>query len=311
MSIIQPSNIADLFKPQQDKTKDAGNKPGDLNLANLAQQAKNLSAQAMAKPNKIDQATVSSASVARYQQSYQYSGTMTMNITTKEGDEVKVDFRQLYAQYQEYSQRMEREDGPSGVRYFETKELLEMTAFEERFAFSVEGDLNEEELAAIFDIFEQVDKLTDNFFNGDIEKAFQQAIDLQIDYGQISKFSLDLEQSYAQVQRYQEVQAQQANENAEKPGLDLNDLPPYLQQMQAVVDKLDEYFEQAQEMFDQMMAGSLAQRFGDQDSEDGWLARVKELHANLLDWANKPTTDEAVEADEVATKEVEAAKISD
>lgn len=239
---------------------------------------------------RLDQATMSAASVQRYQAAYQYSNTMSMQLKTREGDEVTVDFRQMYAQYQEFNRQQMMEEGPQGVRYFESREAMESTAFEERFGISVKGDLNEQELAAIFDVFEQVDQLANTFFNGDFEKAFAQALELKVDYGQIASFSLNLTQtetravSYQQgaVAQYQQVQ----NPEQLEPGLGLKDLPPYLQSWQSVIEKLDEQFLQAQTIFEEMMAGVLAQRFPEQDDQQGWLGRMKNIHqemAGLLD----------------------------
>lgn len=276
-------------------SKDQAKDPTDLSqLLKAKNQADQLAKGMDLNHPKQSSSQVSAAAIERYQSSYQYSQTMSMQIETREGDKVTVDFRQLYAQYQEFNRQQMAEEGPKGVRYFESREALEATAFEERFAFSVEGDLNEDELKAIFDVFEQVDRLANEFFNGDIEKAFQQAVELEIDFGQLKSFNLDLNRSetratsYQQsaVAQYQDVQKQGA-EKAEEYGVDVGDLPPYLQSWQAAIEKLDEQFANAQAMFDEMMAGTLTQRFPEQDSFEGWLDRVKSFHQNLFDLAQK------------------------
>lgn len=233
----------------------------------------------------FDKASMSVASMQHYQSAYQYSNTMSMQLTTKEGDQVTVDFRQLYAQYQEFNRQQAMQEGPKGVRYFESREAMEMTVFEERFGISVQGDLNEEELGAIFDVFAQVDQLANTFYNGGIEQAFQQAVELQVDFGQIQSFSLDMTRtemrsvSYQQnaAAKYQQVQHSEAAQYK----LGVKDLPPYLQAWQSAIERLDEQFAQAQKMFDDMMAGTLAQRFPEQDSREGWFERVENLHQEL------------------------------
>ncbi len=80
-----------------------------------------------------------------------------------------------HSKYQEQKTEQSAELAPKGTQYFESKEVMEATYFEERFGFSVQGDLNDDELAAIFKVFEQVDELANNFFDGNIEKAFQQS----------------------------------------------------------------------------------------------------------------------------------------
>lgn len=235
------------------------------------------------------QAIRTAAMSQQYQQSYTYSQTMTMSLTTQEGDQVQVDFRQLYAEYQAYKKESGAEDGPSGVRYFDSTEELEATAFEERFGFSVQGDLNEDELKAVFDVFESVDKLANEFFNGDVETAFQKAQSLQIDFSQLKNFSLDLQKTetftaaYQETQSYQDAVPEQTSEQAQQ---NITELPAYLQQWQNVIEKMSAHFEDARARFDELMSETLAQRYGDSESENpalstdsqGWLERIKAFH---------------------------------
>ncbi|SFR49627.1 hypothetical protein [Thiomicrospira sp. ALE5] len=235
---------------------------------------------------------LSTASVQRYQAAYQYSETMNLQIETRAGDKVTVDFRQLFMHYQEFSRQQLSEEGPKGVRQFESREMLEMTAFEERFAFSVDGDLSEDELRAIFEVFEQVDHLANHFFNGDIEKAFEQAQDLNIDFSQLQSVSLDLTRTETRAVSYQQGalaqyrDIQSSSDSADKYGIEMSDLPAYLQAWQAAIEKLEQQFSNAQSLFDDMMAGSLAQRFPEQDNYEGWLDRVQNFHQQLAEAFN-------------------------
>lgn len=249
------------------------------------------------------------ASIEKYQNTYAYSQTMSMSLTTQEGDTVKVDFRQLYAQYQEYKREQMTEEGPKGVRMFESREALEATAFEEKFAFSVEGDLNENELKAVFDVFEQVDNLANEFFNGNIEKAFEKAQELKIDYGQLKTFSLDLQKtesrstSYQQAAAYKGVQQSPAEgTKAEQEGGQIADLPPYLQKWQDVISRLDEQFANARTAFDELMAGAAAQRFPEQDTQQGWFERIRSFHDTLADAAKLDKVTLAPSGVEIDTK---------
>ncbi|PLA74833.1 hypothetical protein CYQ88_04380 [Hydrogenovibrio sp. SC-1] len=232
------------------------------------------------------------AATEKFQQSYAYSQTMTLALTTQQGDEVRVDFRQLYVQYQQTQQSQAQQQGPEGVRYFESRETLEATAFEERFGFSIEGDLNEAELNAVFDVFKQVDRLATEFFNGDIEKAFEKAQALNVDFGQLSSVSLDLNKkesaavSYQQAQAYQSVESNQANESGAKG--QISQLPPYLKNWQEVIQRMDEQFADARDSFDKLMAGSLTQRSEGTPGQDfsTWYDRVSRFHDKLAEVAN-------------------------
>ena len=226
---------------------------------------------------------------------YQYSESMSLQLTTREGDTVSIDFRQMYSEYQSFRSEQAAVSDPSGVRYFESKEVMESTAFEERFAFSVNGDLNEDELKAIFEVFEQVDKLANRFFDGEIEKALEQAVALEIDFGQLQSFQLNLTQTESRAVSYQQAAlaeydtVQEASD--ESSGGNISDLPAYLTQWQAAIEKLDAQFVESQKVFDELMSDVTVQRFPDQDSRLGWLERVQLFHERLSEYASQQKID--------------------
>lgn len=248
----------------------------------------------------------------RLEHQYQYSETMNLQLTTKEGDKVSVDFRQLYAEYQSYSEfkgaQQGSQQGPSGVTYFSSKEMLEATAFETHLGFSVEGDLNDEELNAIFDVFEKVDELANSFFGGDIEKAFQQAIDLQVDFTQIGSLSLNLTQTEMRAVQYQQgamaeyakAQQEALNDESDEAEGNVADLPEYLQKWQAAIERLDEFFDNATDVVDEMVGETAAQRFPEQDSRSGWIERVREFHEKLQAALSESSSNVAEEVEDEA-----------
>ena len=82
------------------------------------------------------------------------------------------------------------------------------TSESSQFAISVNGELDEDELSAINDLLGQVGNLSEAFFSGNIEEAFEMALDIGYDESEIARFSLDLKQevttyvtaTYAEVQ---------------------------------------------------------------------------------------------------------------
>ncbi|WP_127471139.1 hypothetical protein [Thiomicrorhabdus aquaedulcis] len=246
----------------------------------------------------------SMSNISQIEQSYQYSETMSLQLKTKEGDTVTVDFRQLYAHYQSLSQSQERSQWtdadasatqPVGARYFASTQALEASAFEERFGFSVNGELNEDELNAVFEVFAQVDQLANTFFNGDIESALQQAQDMNINFGQLQSVQFNLTQTQSVTSRYQQAALAQysdvqhaadaENAQAAQNSASLSDLPPYLQQWQVAIERLDEQFLNAKNSIDTLMGNTLTQRFGGQEGESGWFERVQSFHKTLVEWA--------------------------
>lgn len=61
-------------------------------------------------------------------------------------------------------------------------------------SWQVEGDLNEEELTAINELLGRVNDLAGQFFSGNLDTAFEQAVNLGYDDTQIGKFALNLTQ---------------------------------------------------------------------------------------------------------------------
>lgn len=62
------------------------------------------------------------------------------------------------------------------------------------FNLQVDGELDEDELAAISHLLDQVGKISEAFFDWDIEQAFALALDIGFDESEIAGFSLNLRQ---------------------------------------------------------------------------------------------------------------------
>ena len=118
----------------------------------------------------------------------------------------------------------------------------------------MEGDLNEDEMAAIESLMSQVNDLADEFYNGDAMSAFGMAMDLTSDPEQIAQFSLDM--SLQVESAYQGVA--QAGQGYDKPSLPKGVMQPLQQFAEGVQQaaKTAEAFqfphELVQSMFDQM-----------------------------------------------------------
>lgn len=144
-------------------------------------------------------ATTSQSLVTASSRGFAQSGEL--QIETAEGDLVTVSFSRISAQSR-ISVSAETENGSvNGIARasYESAQL----------SYSVEGDLNEEEQAAIDDLLKRVNKISDRFFAGNVQAAFQQASQLNINGEQIASFSLSLEQRSVQsaVSQYQSTQS--------------------------------------------------------------------------------------------------------
>ncbi|MGL1958187.1 MAG: DUF5610 domain-containing protein [Colwellia sp.] len=145
-------------------------------------------------------ATIQSASLQNEIQIAQ-SQTSDLTVITAEGDSVTISFSRMGEQsFSAFSQRSMAENT-------EGFQFTQSSSQEVNFSFSVEGDLNEQEKSAISSLIKEVNSLQKEFFNGDVEKAFEQALTLNFDPSQIVSFNLDLTQSSSSVvtQKYTEV----------------------------------------------------------------------------------------------------------
>ncbi len=106
----------------------------------------------------------------------------TIRIKTQEGDVVTLDLRRREA--------FSAEDVAlqNGQGSFTSTEVS--VSSRSRLVFSVKGDINEQELAAIQGVFEQAEAIADDFFGGDLARAFDAASGLSYDAEQLSRVSL-------------------------------------------------------------------------------------------------------------------------
>ncbi|MDO6765670.1 DUF5610 domain-containing protein [Agarivorans sp. 1_MG-2023] len=166
------------------------------------------------------------------------SQSASMQLETAEGDKVTISYgSQLAASYSE--------GGSSYQASF---------ASQQQFSFSVEGDLNEDELAAIADLIKQVDEVGQQFFSGDLDKAFDQALTIGFDEQQLVGFAVNFQQqqSVAVSQAYQQADDKAAG------GSDLvPDLSQFLSSWQDIQAKVSALFAQPESTTETLLAGIL------------------------------------------------------
>lgn len=152
----------------------------------------------------------------------------SFELTTKEGDKVtiKATSSEGFA--------LEAAKGRSGGS------LNASQSSSESFSLNIEGELNEEELGAINDLLGRVNDLAGQFFEGNLDVAFEQAVNLGYDDEQIGSFSLNLAQAEIQqvTQAYQNAgPARTADES--KPDLLSDQLLPLGNFIRDLLDSLD------------------------------------------------------------------------
>jgi len=138
----------------------------------------------------------------------------SISIKTRDGDDINISFGRSTSLAQ--SQSVSDNGYSSQTSYSRSQS----------FSIEVNGDLNDEELKAINELVGDISGLADEFFNGDVQKAFEQASELGFDASQIAQFSLDFKEvkQVAVREHYAPSQAQSPIATIAPYMKDLNDV---------------------------------------------------------------------------------------
>ena len=144
---------------------------------------------------------------------YSKAESFSLDLTTKEGDRVTINFSHASAMQSSLGATSDGQGGSATAFNVSRAERNE-------FQFSIEGDLNDDELEAIQNLIQDVSLIADDFFAGDVQAAFEQASEFDMDRSQLSSMSLNMSRSeqYTAVAAYQEVQNNGNNSGGQRLG---------------------------------------------------------------------------------------------
>ncbi|SFD63813.1 DUF5610 domain-containing protein [Pseudoalteromonas denitrificans] len=191
--------------------------------------------------------------------SYNLSNGAELTIRTQEGDEIRISFNSDY-QHENASAYQSNNNGES-FAYQDSK------SYSASFSFEVNGDLNEEEQEAINALMSDLQKVSDDFFSGSLEEAFEQASQINMDTTQLAAFSMNLQQteSLVSVKEYRSNipglglakqlaplndGLQQAYEKAKPLSIE-SELSGILQWLNQEREQADKFIQYSQSLFDQ------------------------------------------------------------
>ncbi len=199
------------------------------------------------------------------------SKSSDLTITTTDGDIVSISFSELqeYASQERY-QYAQNKEGTS-----ENYNTMNSQYHEVNFSYSVEGDLDDDEKAAIEALIKDVNSLQKDFFSGNVDKAFEKALELGFDNEQISSFSMDLQQTqtsyvsqtYTEVSGFDEKQLPRADKEL-KPLID------FLDQFKQLQERADELLSKNDDAFGQLLDAVFKAEFGDNKESKEKLDKV-------------------------------------
>ncbi|MFK5893618.1 MAG: DUF5610 domain-containing protein [Pseudomonadota bacterium] len=132
----------------------------------------------------------------------------SVEITTRDGDIVTID---LERKQSESSASFYANNGNQSI-YGASYSSSSYTSIE----YQVKGDLDDGEKAAIDDLLAQLNDVAKDFYQGDIEKAFNKAKEVGFDAAELANFSVDMsyqKTSQVAVSAYQNIQHNNQQDN--------------------------------------------------------------------------------------------------
>lgn len=133
---------------------------------------------------------------------YGRKDTFKFELTTLDGDTITIDANNTNVFVGEYGNV-----GGSGNGN-ESANGIEGMKDKSNFSMEIVGELDDQEKAAIEELLNQVMSLADEFYNGDIDKAYEAAMELGYDQNEIASYSVSLRQTeqYSVAAAYQDLQ---------------------------------------------------------------------------------------------------------
>lgn len=216
-------------------------------------------------------------------QRFERADSFEMNITTREGDQVSIRFDRSDAFQSGVAAAVDGEGNSAMV--FDISRTQSSG-----FSFTVEGDLNVDEIDSIQNLIRDVSQLADEFFNGDVQKAFEQVGGLSLDTSQLSAFDISMTRTEVRSVASQYQQTQQLSETEEqlRPGRRLGQL---MQQLTEQINSpLLAFVEQQQDFAKSLMQSLVEQdtRFKQADTEQQ--GRYRDNLGSLLQTLNSQDT---------------------
>ncbi|GGW91658.1 DUF5610 domain-containing protein [Alteromonas halophila] len=200
------------------------------------------------------------------------SNTGSLLIRTRDGDELTLRFENVqqftYNQQTRFtsSQDTNTDVGSNGQQGQTTRVSASESVLYQFFqrsgvSFSLEGELDEDELKSIADLVGRANDLADTFFAGDLDKAFEDALNLGFDDKELVGYALQLNsnnqaevvQTYESIKHYSDEQP-----DANKYGNAVSPVSQYIDKMLNTMDAAGKQLESG-EQYNTMINGLIGE----------------------------------------------------
>lgn len=218
-----------------------------------------------------------STNIAAYSERFAAQAeTFDMEVTTRDGDRLRISIAQASASWSQSGVVASSNGNGSSVVASSQSGNLQIGAWQ----VSVEGELDDEERAALEKLFGQVQDLSNKFYAGDLSGAFDRAMALDMDGEQLASMSLRLTQTT--VRQATDAYSAVAQDGGQAASAVNSSLIDYAQ---GLLDALRSASQVAEEgtaktsLLDMLKGGfSLDERF-----DSGRLDKAEQLNSRLLD----------------------------
>ncbi len=185
-----------------------------------------------------------------------------LNITTREGDRLRVSVAQASAAWS----RTEGANSQSGS--------LQIGGWQ----VEVEGELDDQEKAALEKLFSQVQDLSNSFYSGDMAGAFDRAMALDMDSSQLASMSLRLTQT--SVRQATDTYGSVSSQGGQSASAVNGALTDYAQGLLDALRTADAWVSDGKGLLQDLLKGgfSLDERF-----DAGRLDKAEQVNGRLLD----------------------------
>ena len=234
-----------------------------------------------------------STAVAAYSERFAAQAqTFELEITTRDGDKLRISVAQASASYSQSSVAA-ASNGSGGVAQFSSQSSsLQIAGLQ----ISVEGELDDEERAALSKLFGQVQELSDKFYAGDLQGAFDQALKLELDGAQLASLSLHLTQT--SIRQATDAYSAVAEQGGQPASAVNNALIDYAKGLLEALRSSGEASDNARDTLEQLLHGTLAldERFDKArlDKADSFNQRLLDGLQQLLEPSAEPAVEPAV-----------------
>jgi len=218
-----------------------------------------------------------STNIAAYSERFAAQAeTFDMEVTTRDGDRLRISIAQASANWSQSGVVASSNGNGSSVVASSQSGSLQIGAWQ----VSVEGELDDEERAALEKLFGQVQELSNKFYAGDLSGAFDRAMALEMDGEQLASMSLRLTQTT--VRQATDAYSAVAQDGGQAASAVNSSLIDYAQGLLDALRSANQVAEEGSakgSLLDLLKGGfSLDERF-----DSGRLDKAEQLNSRLLD----------------------------